>query len=130
MRYAWANSYSPAANEHALDSIANEPAPYKISHLASRLFFRGIYFPQKGAWQWLKLIAQNRRSIWRVVRDSFTRWHGTHDRECKLDFNQDSRSPAHMGQPEPEEACYMQADRATLGIPGEPGIELTRSGDD
>jgi radical SAM superfamily enzyme YgiQ (UPF0313 family) len=76
VRYAWTNSYSPAATERALDSIANEPAPYKISHLASRLFFRGIYFPQKGAWQWLKLIVQNRRSLWRVVRDSFTRWHG------------------------------------------------------
>ena len=82
VRYAWTNSYSPAATERALDSITDEPAPYKISHLASRLFFRGIYFPQKGAWQWLKLIAQNRRSIWRVVRDSFTRWHGTHDREA------------------------------------------------
>jgi hypothetical protein len=62
-----------------LDSIANEPAAYKISHLASRLFFRGIYFPQKGAWQWLKLIAQNRGSVWSVLRDSFTRWHGSQD---------------------------------------------------
>jgi radical SAM superfamily enzyme YgiQ (UPF0313 family) len=76
VRYAWTNSYSPAATERALDSIANEPAGYKISHLASRLFFRGIFFPQKGAWQWVKLIAQNRRSLWRVVRDSFTNWHG------------------------------------------------------
>ncbi len=130
MRYAWANSYSPAANERALGSIVNEPAPYKISHLASRLFFRGIYFPQKGAWQWLKLIAQNRRSIWRVVRDSFTRWHGTHDLERKLDFNRYSRSAAHTGRPEPDEACYMRADRGALGIPAEPGTEPSRSGDD
>ena len=60
VRYAWANSYSPAAIEGALESIADEPAAYKISHLMSRLFFRGIYFPQKGAWGWFKL-AQNRR---------------------------------------------------------------------
>ena len=85
VRYAWTNSYSPAATERALDSIANEPAPYKISHLVVPLFFRGIYFPQKGAWQWLKLIAQNRRSIWRIVKDSFTQWHGTHDRDEKQD---------------------------------------------
>jgi radical SAM superfamily enzyme YgiQ (UPF0313 family) len=78
-RYAWTNSYSPAATRSALESIANEPAAYKISHLASRLFFRGIYFPQKGAWQWLKLIAQNRGSVWSVLRDSFTRWHGSPD---------------------------------------------------
>ncbi|HWC96509.1 MAG TPA: radical SAM protein [Candidatus Sulfopaludibacter sp.] len=74
--YAWTNSYSPAAIERALDSIADEPAPYKISHLISRLFFRGIYFPQKGTWNWLKLLGQNRRSIYRVVHDCFTQWHG------------------------------------------------------
>ena len=71
------NAYSPAATERALESIKDEPVPYKISHLASRLFFRGIYFPRKGAWQWLKLIAQNRRSVFRIVRESFTQWHGT-----------------------------------------------------
>jgi radical SAM superfamily enzyme YgiQ (UPF0313 family) len=81
VRYAWTNSYCPSATERALDSIANEPAPYKISHMVSRLFFRGIYLPQKGAWQWLKLIAQNRSSMWRIVRDSFTQWHGTHDHD-------------------------------------------------
>ena len=47
VRYAWTNSYSPAATESALDSIANEPAPYKISHLSSRLLFRGIFFPKR-----------------------------------------------------------------------------------
>jgi hypothetical protein len=77
VRYAWFNSYSPEATGRALDSIADEPAPYKISHMVSRLFFRGIYFPQKGTWNWLKLIAQNRRPIIRIVKDSFARWHGT-----------------------------------------------------
>jgi radical SAM superfamily enzyme YgiQ (UPF0313 family) len=85
VRYAWTHSYSPAATEKALDSIADEPAPWKISHLASRLFFRGIYFPQKGAWQWLKLIAENRRSILSVVEDSFTRWHGSPTRKRERD---------------------------------------------
>ncbi len=80
VRYAWTNSYSAEATEKALDSIANEPAPWKINHLASRLCFRGIYFPQKGAWQWLKLIVQNRRSIFRVVKDSITNWHGSQER--------------------------------------------------
>jgi radical SAM superfamily enzyme YgiQ (UPF0313 family) len=75
--YAWTNSYSAAATARALDSIAGEPVPYKISHLVSRLFFRGIYFPQKGTWGWLKLIAQNRASIYRIVSDAFTNWHGT-----------------------------------------------------
>jgi radical SAM superfamily enzyme YgiQ (UPF0313 family) len=87
VRYAWTNSYSPAATEKALDAIADEPAPYKISHFLARLAFRGIFFPQKGARGWLKLIAQNRGSIYRIVKDSFTRWHGTRDRAAGLDFN-------------------------------------------
>ena len=76
VRYAWANSYSPAATAGAIESIADEPVPYKISHLIARIFFRGIYFPPKGVWGWLKVIAQNRGSIFRIVRESFTQWNG------------------------------------------------------
>src|SRR5208283_1082632 len=71
VRQAWTDSYSPAANMQALDAIADEPVPYKISHLVARIFFRGIYFPPKGVWQWLKVIGQNRASIVRIVRESF-----------------------------------------------------------
>jgi radical SAM superfamily enzyme YgiQ (UPF0313 family) len=83
---AWTNSYSPAATARALDSIADEPVPYKISHLIARIFFRGIYFPPKGAWGWFKVIAQNRGSILRIVRESFTKWHGTANPGVALDF--------------------------------------------
>jgi len=93
VRYAWENSYSPAAIERAIESIADEPAAYKISHLMSRLFFRGIYFPQQGAWNWFKLVLQNRRAISRVIKDSFTRWHGTLDPQNSLDFNGSPESP-------------------------------------
>ena len=86
VRYAWANSYSPAAIERALDSIADEPAAYKISHLIARLFFRGIYFPQKGM-EWMKLLFQNRRAISRVVTDSFRNWHGAKGPQQVRDFN-------------------------------------------
>jgi radical SAM superfamily enzyme YgiQ (UPF0313 family) len=85
--YAWKNSYSPAAIKKALDYIEDEPAAYKISHLLSRLFFRGIYFPQKGTWNWLKLIAQNRAAVYRVTKDCFTKWHGVKDRAITQDFN-------------------------------------------
>ena len=73
---AWLDSYSAAATTRAIDYIEREPAAYKISHLAARIFFRGIYFPPKGTWGWLKAIAQNRRPIFRVVKDCFTNWHG------------------------------------------------------
>jgi hypothetical protein len=45
VQYAWANAYSPAATRRAIDSIANEPAPYKISHLIARFFFAVFTFP-------------------------------------------------------------------------------------
>ena len=76
VRHAWANSYSPEATLKALDTIRDKPAPYKISHLIARLFFRGIYFPQMGAWNWLKLVASNRVAIVSVIRQCFTNWHG------------------------------------------------------
>jgi hypothetical protein len=88
-------AYSPEATERAIDSIASEPAPYKISHFVARLFFRGIYFPQKGTWKWLRLIAQNRRAIYRIVKDSFTQWHGKRDPAQLRDFN--GRLPATSG---------------------------------
>jgi hypothetical protein len=87
VQYAWTNSYSPEATKRALDSIADEPVPYKISHFVARIFFRGIYFPPKGAWQWLKLIAQNRASVYRIVRESFTQWHGSDGHARHSDFN-------------------------------------------
>jgi radical SAM superfamily enzyme YgiQ (UPF0313 family) len=76
VRSAWANAYSPAATARAIESIADDPVPYKISHLIARIFFRGIYFPPKGVWGWLKVIAQNRGTIFRIVRESFTKWNG------------------------------------------------------
>jgi len=76
VHYAWLHAYSPEATANALEAIADEPVPYKISHLAARIFFRGIYFPPRSVWAWLMVIARNRGSIYRIVRESFTRWHG------------------------------------------------------
>jgi radical SAM superfamily enzyme YgiQ (UPF0313 family) len=76
VREAWLNSYSAAATSRAIESIADEPAAYKISHLIARIFFRGIYFQPKGIWGWLKVIAQNRSPIFRIVKDCVTNWRG------------------------------------------------------
>jgi radical SAM superfamily enzyme YgiQ (UPF0313 family) len=86
VRSAWLNSYSPEATARAIESIADEPVPYKISHFIARIFFRGIYFPPKGAWGWMKVIAQNRGSIFRLVRESFRQWDGVGPRRARLEF--------------------------------------------
>jgi hypothetical protein len=69
VRQAWAGTYSPTENLRALRSIAAAPAPYKISLLIARLFFRGIYFNQKSAWSWLTLLFRNRAAIASVIAD-------------------------------------------------------------
>jgi radical SAM superfamily enzyme YgiQ (UPF0313 family) len=85
--HAWTNSYSPEATLAAIDSINDSPAPYKISHVVARLFFRGIYFPPKTPWNWMKVIFRNRRPIYRVVKDAFQRWHGNQEPGSMRDFH-------------------------------------------
>jgi hypothetical protein len=68
--HAWTSSYSPPRNLQAVKSISNEPLKYRITHFVARLFFRGIYFPQMGWQPWLRVIAQNRRTILQLTRDS------------------------------------------------------------
>jgi len=46
MDRAWMSSYSPERNARAIASISHQPITSRIIHLVSRLFFRGIYFPQ------------------------------------------------------------------------------------
>ncbi len=99
VRQAWLDSYSAAATARAIESIADEPVPYKISHLIARIFFRGIYFPPKGTWGWLKVIAQNRGSIFRIVKESFTKWHGTASGPDGLEFETGSREAADLDAP-------------------------------
>ncbi|HLY15891.1 MAG TPA: radical SAM protein [Bryobacteraceae bacterium] len=99
VQYAWTNAYSPAATRRAIDSIAHEPAPYKISHFIARMFFRGIYFPQKGAWAWLRIIAENRGTVWHVIRESFTNWCGSAATGENQNFDGGLASGAARGDP-------------------------------
>jgi radical SAM superfamily enzyme YgiQ (UPF0313 family) len=73
-RSAWTKSYSVERNEGVLEAISEEPLKYRITHLVARLFFRGIYFPQMGKRAWIKLIAQNRRPIYRLLREGVGKW--------------------------------------------------------
>jgi radical SAM superfamily enzyme YgiQ (UPF0313 family) len=71
VRIGWENSYSPQAIEHAVDSLNHEPLGYRINVLISRLCFRGIYFPQMGRFAWAKSLYENRRTIFKLVRQGF-----------------------------------------------------------
>src|SRR5687768_3320149 len=69
---AWSRSYSPERNLEAINSIRTAPIDTRISHLAARLFFRGIYFPQMGTRAWLKLLFDNRKSILTLSREGIS----------------------------------------------------------
>ena len=76
VKSGWANSYSPEAMTKAVDSLKEKPLGYRINIFIARMCFRGIYFPQMGPVAWVKLIFQNRRTIFSLVREGFTTWRG------------------------------------------------------
>ena len=67
--HAWSSSYSPERNAQAIRSISDKPIADRIIHLVTRLFFRGIYFPQMGKRAWIKVIVQNRRTVYSLLRE-------------------------------------------------------------
>ena len=71
MNYAWTNSYSPESIAKAVNSISHKPLSHRTGIFLARLFFRGIYFPQGSAWAWIKVIGQNRRTIFKLLGEAF-----------------------------------------------------------
>jgi len=74
VKAGWASSYSPEAIAQAVDSLKHEPVGYRINIFLARICFRGIYFPQMGPLAWLKLMSQNRRTIFNLASEAFAAW--------------------------------------------------------
>ena len=72
VNYGWAHAYSPDAVAKAVDALEDKPLGYRIEMLIARLCFQGIYFPMMGRLAWVKLIAQNRRTIFKLVKQGFS----------------------------------------------------------
>ncbi len=71
---AWSRSYSPERNAEVIELLKDKPIGYRISHLVSRFFFRGIYFPQMNKRAWLKLLFENRKPILSLTKEGLTTW--------------------------------------------------------
>jgi hypothetical protein len=71
VKYGWEQAYSPEALAQAVDALTDQPLGYRINVFLARLCFRGIYFPMMGKRAWLKVVAQNRRTIFKLVREAF-----------------------------------------------------------
>jgi radical SAM superfamily enzyme YgiQ (UPF0313 family) len=99
VRQAWTDSYSPAALEKAVDALAGKPLWLQISMFIGRLSFRGIYFPQMGRGAWLKVAAQNRRTIFKLVSAAFQ----ARGAEAKARRKPAKPAPALRREPEQQE---------------------------
>jgi radical SAM superfamily enzyme YgiQ (UPF0313 family) len=84
LEWAWAVSYSPKRNEKALDAISDQSLDYRLIHFVMRLFFRGIYFPQMTKRAWMKVIFQNRRTIYRLTREAVSTYRVARKRRAGL----------------------------------------------
>ena len=59
----------------AVDSLADKSLGYRINIFIARICFRGIYFPQMGRLAWARVITQNRRTIFKLVKEGFGAWY-------------------------------------------------------
>jgi radical SAM superfamily enzyme YgiQ (UPF0313 family) len=75
VKYGWANSYSAEAIGKAVDSLADRSLGYRINIFIARICFRGIYFPQMGRLAWARVTIQNRRTIFKLVKEGFRAWY-------------------------------------------------------
>jgi len=76
VKHGWAHSYSPDALAKAVDALDHKPLGYRVNIFLARLCFRGIYFPMMGRAAWVKVISQNRRTIFKLVREALRGWRG------------------------------------------------------
>jgi radical SAM superfamily enzyme YgiQ (UPF0313 family) len=78
VKHGWNEAYSADAIAHAVDSLHDQPLGYRVNIFLSRMCFRGIYFPMMGKMAWVKVIAQNRKTIFKLVREGFkpNAWRG------------------------------------------------------
>ena len=80
--HAWTASYSPERIAEAIESISHKSVGWRIYHLIMRLSFRGIYFPQLGWRSWMKVIAQNRRTILKLTGESVSVYRAARKRRA------------------------------------------------
>jgi hypothetical protein len=82
---AWRASYSPERNAEAINSISDAPFRYRLSHLISRLFFRGIYFPQMNKRAWMKLVFQNRGPMLSLSKEAIGMWRASRKKKTTVE---------------------------------------------
>jgi len=70
VKYGWSHAYSPEALAQAVEALDDQPLGHRINIFLARLCFRGIYFPMMGRLAWLKVIAQNRQTLFTLAKEA------------------------------------------------------------
>ena len=119
VKYGWEHAYSPKAIAGAMQSLSHKEVGYRINILVARLCFRGIYFPQMGPLAWVKVIAENRSSIFQVIRDGFGDWLNG--------FKKNRAIPSIADQAALQRLGYAHAPRGGASHPCPPGADQETS---
>ena len=75
--HAWRTTYSAVNNHRAIDWFERRELNDQIMHFIMRMFFRGIYFPQRTKGVWAKSIFNNRRSIYSLIQQGVVKWRNS-----------------------------------------------------
>src|SRR5262249_37301849 len=68
---AWMTSYSPENNQRAMDWCGGRETNDQIRHFVMRIFFGGIYFPKRNARVWTRVVAQNRKPLFQLIKGGY-----------------------------------------------------------
>jgi len=70
LHHAWESSYNPERNAEAVRAMSDQPVGRRVFHFIMRLAFRAIYFPQTTKRSWLKVIYQNRNTVFSLGKEA------------------------------------------------------------
>ena len=76
---AWRMSYSAERNANVVNHLIPESLDIGAMHFLARLCFRGIYVPQMTRTAWLRLIIENRRTLFKLIQQGVAKF-GTRKR--------------------------------------------------
>jgi radical SAM superfamily enzyme YgiQ (UPF0313 family) len=74
LNYGWEHAYSPEAMAQAVAALDDNHVGDRFNIFLARLCFRGIYFPMMKKSAWLSVVVENRRTIFRLIKDGVGRW--------------------------------------------------------
>ncbi|MDE3178161.1 MAG: hypothetical protein KGM47_00765, partial [Acidobacteriota bacterium] len=63
VRHAWEVTYGSKTTAAAIKWLETTTLGDRLTHLFTRLLFRGIYFPQMRKREWARVVFENRRPI-------------------------------------------------------------------